>query len=71
MTVLDKNVLIHYYFEEISKIPRGSYNEEGIADYIESLAEEKKWQYERDEMNNIIIFKDATLGYENHEPLIL
>ena len=45
MTVLDKNVLIHYYFEEISKIPRGSYNEEGIADYIESLAVEKKWKY--------------------------
>ena len=71
MTVLDKNVLIHYYFEEISKIPRGSYNEEGIADYIESLAVEKKWQYERDEMNNIIIFKDATPGYEDHEPLML
>ena len=26
------------YFEEISAIPRGSYNEKGIADYLEAFA---------------------------------
>lgn len=71
MAVLDTNILIHYYFEEISKIPRGSYNEAGIADYVESIAKKYHLIYQRDEMNNVIIFKDASKGYEDHEPLLL
>lgn len=71
MSVLDTNVPIFYYFEEISKIPHGSFHEKDIADYIENIAIQHKLSYVRDEMNNIIIFKDATIGYEDHEPLIL
>lgn len=71
MAVLNTNILINYYFEEISKIPRGSYNEEGIADYVVSIAEQYHLDYQRDEMNNVIIFKEATKGYEDHEPLML
>lgn len=71
MAVLDTSILINYYFEEISKIPRGSYHEEGIADYVVSIAKEYGLTYQRDEMNNVIIFKDGTKGYEDHEPLLL
>ena len=33
MAVLDTSILVNYYFEEICKIPHGSYNEAKIADY--------------------------------------
>ena len=71
MTDFDTSLLINFYFNEISKIPHGSYHEEAIADYIENIAKENNFQYQRDEMHNIIIFKDGTKGYENHEPLML
>ena len=31
---------VEYYFREISKIPRGSYNEKAICDYVENFAKE-------------------------------
>ena len=34
MSVLDENVAIFKYFEEISKIPHGSFHEEKIADCL-------------------------------------
>jgi len=71
MAVLDTNQMIHYYFEEIAKIPHGSYNEKGIADYIESVVVNLGLRYRRDEMNNIVVFKDASEGYENHEVIML
>lgn len=71
MPVLDTNILINAYFEDIAQIPHGSYNEEGIADYIESVAQEQQLRYVRDEMNNIVIYKEATEGYENHAPVML
>ncbi|MBS5369548.1 MAG: beta-Ala-His dipeptidase [Longibaculum muris] len=71
MAVLDESILINRYFEEIAQIPHGSYHEEGIADYIEQLAIEHELKYYRDEMNNIVIFKEASKGYEKHEPLML
>lgn len=71
MSVLDTKVLVNYYFEAISEIPRGSYNEKGIADYVENFAQEKKLRYVRDKLNNIIIYKDGTAGLENHEPVML
>lgn len=37
MSVLDQNIAIFKYFEEISKIPHGSFHEEKIADYVETL----------------------------------
>lgn len=30
MAVLDTNVLVNYYFEEIAKIPHGSYHEKQL-----------------------------------------
>ena len=58
-------------FGEISKIPRGSGNRVKIADYCENFAQNLKLKYIRDDENNVIIFKAATKGYENAEPIIL
>ena len=71
MAVLDTSIPIFNYFEEIAKIPHGSYNEQRIADYIESVAREHNLRCFRDEMNNVIVYKDASHGYESHVPLML
>lgn len=71
MSVLDENVPIFKYFEEISKIPHGSFHEEKIADYVENFAKEHNFKYVRDDMNNVIIYKNATPSYENHDTVML
>ena len=48
-------------FEDISAIPRGSGNEKGIADYIESFAKERSLWYVRDEENNLLVRIEAIL----------
>lgn len=71
MSVLDENVAIFKYFEEISKIPHGSFHEEKIADYVENFAKEHNFKYVRDDMNNVIIYKGATPGYKEHDTVML
>lgn len=61
---------IFRYFSEISKIPRGSGNEEEISEYLVSFAKSRNLEYNRDSANNVIIIKEATPGYEN-EPAIM
>ena len=60
-----------YYFEEISKIPRGSRNEDKITEYICNFAESLGLEYIRDESNNVLIVKNATQGRENDAPVLL
>ena len=59
------------YFCEMSAIPRGSGNMKGIADYVENFAKENSLRSYRDEANNVVIYKNASAGYENTEPVIL
>ena len=62
---------VFYYFEQISKIPHGSYNTMPIADYLEGFAKAHSLEYVRDEANNLVIKKGATAGYENRPAVIL
>lgn len=71
MSVLNTTLAIHDYFEKIAQIPHGSFHEEGIADFIENIAIEHQLKYVRDEMNNIVIYKEASKGYEDHPVLML
>lgn len=59
------------YFEEISAIPRGSGNMDRISNYCVDFAKAHCLKFEQDEAKNVIIFKEASLGYENAEPIIL
>ena len=59
------------YFEEISKIPRGSNNEAAIADYIADFAAKRGLEYYKDEANNVLVRKAATKGRENEDSLLL
>ena len=59
------------YFEEICAIPHGSYNTKAISDYLVAFAKENNLRYIQDDLNNVILFGEATPGYEDHEPVIL
>ena len=58
------------FFEEISAIPRGSHNEGQIAEYLVSFAKERGLEYYRDELNNVLIKKPATVGQEERPTLL-
>ena len=60
-----------YYFNEISKIPRGSGNEKAVSDYVVGFAEEHGLAYKQDHVWNVIIEKDASEGYEDAESMII
>ena len=62
---------VFYFFEEICKIPHGSGNTEKISDYLADFARVRKLEYYQDEVGNVTIIKEATPGYEDHEPVIL
>lgn len=56
---------VFFYFEEISKIPRGSYNEKAICEYLCEFARNTNLEYISDDLYNVIIKKEGTKGYED------
>ena len=58
------------FFEEISAIPRESYHEEKIADYLVAFAKERGLEYYRDQANNVLIKMPATKGQEHRRPIL-
>ena len=62
---------VFYYFKQISDVPRGSGNCDGIARYCKNFAVNHNLKYVKDDADNVVIFKDGTPGYENSEPVIL
>ncbi|WP_297634089.1 aminoacyl-histidine dipeptidase [uncultured Clostridium sp.] len=62
---------VFHYFEEISRIPRGSGNEKGISDYLVSFAKGLGLEVIQDEFLNIIIKKPGTKGHENAPGVII
>lgn len=59
------------FFSEISDIPRGSGNTQGIADYLVNFAKSRNLEVIRDGYDNVIIKKSATSGYEGKPTVIL
>lgn len=59
---------VFYYFEQISRIPRGSGNTRQISDYLVAFALEHGLSYIQDALNNVVIYKEGTKG---GEPVIL
>lgn len=59
------------YFEEISAIPRGSYNEAGIADYLCAFAAKRGLEHFRDAQNNVLIKAPASADRAGAAPLLL
>lgn len=59
------------YFEEISKIPRGSGNEKAISDYLVKFGKDRGLEVTQDAALNVIIKKHGTQGYENSPTVII
>lgn len=62
---------VFHYFEEIAAIPHGSGNTKGLSDYLMKFAVEHELTCWQDSLNNIIILKPASAGYENKPAVIL
>lgn len=60
-----------YYFNETTKIPHGSRNEKAISDWVMQFAKDHGLKAIQDEVYNVIVYKEASEGYENAAPLIL
>ena len=60
-----------HYFQEICKIPHGSGDTKRISDFCVDFAKQHGLKYVQDELNNVVIFKNATKGFEDHEPVII
>lgn len=65
------NELVYKYFKEISNIPRETYHIDAISNYLVNFAKERNLEVYQDETLNVIIKKDASIGYESHEPVII
>ena len=59
------------FFEDICGIPHGSGNTKQLSDWLVSFAKERNLEHYQDEMNNVIIIKEGSAGYETAEPVIL
>ena len=62
---------VFYYFEELCKIPHGSYHTKQISDYLVQFAKERKLECSQDDSNNVVIRKAASAGYEDAPVVIL
>lgn len=62
---------VFHYFEEISKIPRCSYDEKNISAYIKEVGEKLGLETIQDDSLNVIIRKPGTKGYENSKGIII
>lgn len=58
------------FFEELCAIPHGSFHTKAISDYLVNFALERGLKYRQEACNNVIIWKNATAGYE-HAPTVM
>lgn len=59
------------YFEEISAIPRGSGHTTLIRDYCVDFAEKFGLKFYTDDAENVVIYKNGSVGRENEQPVII
>lgn len=71
MRVLDESKAYCRYFEDISKIPHGSKNEKALSDWIVAFAKARDLSWYQDDWHNVVVYKPASAGYEDHAPLML
>ena len=60
-----------YYFEELTKIPRCSFEEQGVSDYLKGVGESLGLEVIQDKALNIVIKKPGTKGYKNKPIVVL
>lgn len=75
MSLLEQHNLqpaeVFKYFEEMAAIPHGSRNTKAISDYLVDFAKKYNLEHYQDELNNVVIIKEATPGYEAADAIII
>lgn len=69
--ILDRQKSHQKFFEEISRIPRQSFREQAVSDYIVTFAKDRGLWFDQDSIGNVIIKKGGTSGCENSESVML
>lgn len=69
--VLDWSKAHQKYFEEMAGIPHGSYHEKEYSDYLVEFAKKQGLRYKQYDIGNVIIYKDASEGYEDHPAVVI
>lgn len=69
--ILDWTKPYHRFFEEMTRIPHGSYHEKAYSDYLAEFARERGLRYKQYDIGNVIIYKEGTPGYESHPAVVL
>ena len=59
------------FFEDLCALPHGTHQTGPVSDYLVDFARRRGLRYRRDEVNNVVIWKDAAPGYENAPTLML
>ena len=59
------------FFELLCSVPHGSDNTSQISAICCRFAGERGLRFHQDELNNVIIYKGGSAGYEAHEPVII
>ena len=75
---MEKNVLtglepqaVFAFFEQLCAIPHGSGNTAAASDWAVDFAKERGLRYRRDGLGNVVIWKPASPGYEDHPAVIV
>lgn len=58
-------------FKQLNRVPRPSWHEEKVADFLCEFASRLHLEYKRDKHNCVVIKKPATKGYENSTPIVI
>lgn len=62
---------VFHYFEQLSRIPRGSGDTQAASDWCVRFAREHGLPCRQDELGNVVIWKSASPGYEDHPAVML
>lgn len=71
MYILDIQKPYQRFFEDLTRIPHGSENEQAISDFLVNFAKARKLEVIQDKANNVIVYKAASRGYEDHPAVML
>lgn len=59
------------YFKELASMPHGSGNTKQISDYLVKFAKDRGLEYYQDDLNNVVVIKEASEEMKDREPVIL
>jgi len=59
------------FFEELCQLPHESHKTVAASDWAEKFAKDRGLTYRRDKVGNVVIWKEATPGYEDHPTVMI